>query len=92
MAQIRLGEALVQAGLIDEYQLKSALGQQRRWGGRLGKALIDLGFIDEATLLSFLSEKLKFSAVDLSRSKIAPKTFAAVPKRIAEKYMVVPVL
>lgn len=92
MAQIRLGEALVQAGLIDEYQLKSALGQQRRWGGRLGKALIDLGFIDEATLLSFLSEKLKFSAVDLSRSKIAPKTFAAVPKRIAEKYMVVPIL
>lgn len=92
MAQIKLGEALVQAGLIDEYQLKSALGQQRKWGGRLGKALIDLGFIDETTLLSFLSERLKFSAVDLSRSKIAQKTFAAVPKRVAEKYMVVPVL
>jgi|GEM_PF-1763642 len=88
----RLGEALVQAGLIDQFQLKSALGQQRRWGGRIGKALIDLGFIDESTLIKFLSEQLKFSAIDLSRSKIAPKTYQALPKRIAEKYMAIPVV
>lgn len=89
---VKLGEALVQAGLIDEFQLKSALGQQRKWGGRIGKALIDLGFLDEGTLIKFLSEKLKFSAVDLSRSKIAAKTFQAVPKRVAEKYMSIPVV
>lgn len=48
---IRLGEALLKAGLLDNFQLQSALGRQRQWGGRLGTALIELGFIDEGTLI-----------------------------------------
>ena len=32
----RLGEMLVDAGIIDETQLHAALGHQRQWGGRLG--------------------------------------------------------
>jgi len=90
--KIRLGEALVNAGLIDDFQLQSALGKQREWGGRLGKSLIELGFLDEATLIKFLSEKLAFPAIDLSRSHIAEKTFEALPKNVAEKYMTVPIL
>lgn len=89
---IRLGEALLKAGLLDNFQLQSALGRQRQWGGRLGTALIELGFIDEGTLIKFLSEQLQFPAVDLSRSHISPKVFEALPKRVAEKYMAVPIL
>ena len=39
----RLGEILVSAGIIDEMQLTSALGEQSRWGRRLGVTLIKLG-------------------------------------------------
>lgn len=90
--KLKLGEALVQAGHIDDFQLQSALGQQKKWGGRLGKALIELGFIDEATLIKFLSERLNYPAVDLSRSKISEKAFEALPKHVAEKYMAIPIL
>jgi type IV pilus assembly protein PilB len=80
------------AGLIDEIQLRSALGHQKRWGGKLGKALVDQGFIDEDTMLKFLSVQFKMKAVNLLRSRIAPQTFEMVPEDIARKYEVVPVV
>src|SRR4030042_219776 len=90
--QLKLGDLLVQAGLIDELQLKSALGYQRRWGGKLGKCLVDQGFIEEEAMLRFLSQRFKMRAVDLTRSRIAPQTFAIVPEAVARKYEVVPVV
>jgi hypothetical protein len=88
----KLGDLLVKAGIIDEMQLRSALGHQRRWGGKLGKCLVDLGFISEEAMLKFLSEKFRMKAVDLTRSHIAPQTFKMVPEAVARKYEVVPVV
>ena len=90
--QLKLGDLLVQAGLIDEMQLKSALGYQRRWGGKIGKCLVDQGFIEEEKMLRFLSQHFKMGAVDLTRSRIAPQTFTMVPEQVARKYEVVPVV
>jgi len=87
----KLGELLVEAGIIDELQLQSALGHQKKWGGRLGKVLVDLGFVEESELLKFLSEKFKIQAVDLTRSKIPEQAFSALPEKVARKYGVVPV-
>ena len=53
----RLGEILIDAGVLDENQLRSALSQQRRWGGRLGKTLLELGFVDERTMVLALSRQ-----------------------------------
>lgn len=88
----RLGDLLVQAGLLDELQLKAALGHQKRWGGKIGKCLVDLGFIEEETMLRFLSQRFNMKAVNLARSRIAPQTFATVPEKIAKQYQVVPVV
>lgn len=93
MAQkIKLGEALVKAGLIDELQLKSALGHQTRWGGRLGKCLVELKFLGEDKLIRFLSETYSYPAVDLSRSKLTMKVLKLIPRKVAEKYGVIPVM
>jgi len=88
----RLGDLLVKEGLIDEMQLRSALGHQKRWGGKVGKALVDLGFIEEETMLKFLAERFRMKAVNLARSRIAPQTFQMVPEDVARKYQVVPVV
>ncbi|HUT52447.1 MAG TPA: hypothetical protein VM658_03550 [bacterium] len=88
----KLGELLMQAGLIDEIQLRSALGHQKRWGGKLGKALVDQGFMDEEVMLKFLAERFKMKAVNLIRSRISPQTFEMVPEHVAKKYEVVPVV
>jgi hypothetical protein len=88
----KLGDILVKAGLIDEMQLRSALGHQRRWGGKLGKCLVDMGFLTEEAMLKFLAQASHMKAVDLTRSHIAPQTFKMVPEAVARKYEVVPVV
>ena len=65
MARKRLGEILVQAGVIDEVQLKAALGEQRKWGRPLGQTLVEMRFIDESTLVRLLSTQLNIPAVVL---------------------------
>jgi Type II secretion system (T2SS), protein E, N-terminal domain len=56
----RLGEMLMEAGIIDETQLRSALGHQRQWGVRLGQALVDLKLATEADIVRALSVKFGF--------------------------------
>jgi type IV pilus assembly protein PilB len=61
----RLGELLIEAGVIDEAMLQSALGHQRRWGGRIGQALLDLKLTSEAAIVSALARKLGFEVARL---------------------------
>ena len=70
---MKLGEVLVHAGLIDEFQLQSALGHQRQWGGRLGKILIDNGFIEEGKLVKALARQLRLPTVEPDQKEIHPR-------------------
>jgi hypothetical protein len=87
----RLGEILMERGLIDSDQLNAALGHQRQWGMRLGTALVAKGFVAEGMLTRVLSESLGFPMVDLSRVVIDPKVIALVPRRTCEAHDVIPV-
>ena len=40
MANIKLGDLLVKANVLNESQLKSALAEQQKWGGKLGEILV----------------------------------------------------
>ncbi|MEE8320023.1 MAG: type II secretion system protein GspE, partial [bacterium] len=57
MAAARLGEMLVKASLIDEDQLKKALEEQSKSGGRLGYNLAKLDIMEEADIVAFLSKQ-----------------------------------
>ena len=61
----RIGEMLLEAGIIDETQLKAALGHQRQWGCRLGQALVDLKLATEADIVRALSVKFGFEVAKL---------------------------
>jgi type IV pilus assembly protein PilB len=61
----RLGELLIEAGVIDEAMLQSALGHQRRWGGRIGQAILDLKLTSEAAVVEALARKLGFEVARL---------------------------
>ncbi len=63
----RLGEELLERGLISPKQLSEALEVQRRRGLRLGAALVQCGHLDETHLAKVLSEVLQIRVVDLSR-------------------------
>ncbi len=86
----KLGEVLVEAGLVDEFQLRSALSDQKRWGRPLGITLIKLGFVEEDELVRVLSRQLDVPIVDLHGKRIAPDALGLLPADVAEQYHCVP--
>jgi len=62
----RLGERLIDAGLIDQEKLDQALSQQDRFGGYIGETLVALGHISNDLLTSTLADTVSTSLIDLS--------------------------
>lgn len=91
MAYLRLGDVLISAGLIDQEQLKHALGQQKTSKKRLGQELIDEQVITEQDLIDALRMQLGIEFVDLSTITLEPSLAEVLPRNIAKKYGVVPV-
>jgi hypothetical protein len=91
MAKKKLGELLVEAGIIDELQLSSALGQQRQWGKRLGATLIEMGFVTEKDMAAVLKKQMGIECVSLEDMAPQPEALNAVKLDIAKKYNIFPV-
>lgn len=89
--QIKLGEMLVEAGIIDSFQLNSALSHQRTHGGRLGTSLIKLGYLAEERLLNFLADQLDCPRVDLRDRQIPLAVLKHIPEATARQYNVIPI-
>jgi Type II secretion system (T2SS), protein E, N-terminal domain len=86
----RLGEILVQAGVLAEPQLRAALNEQRRWGGPLGRILVDMNLISEEAMVQALSHQLNLPAVNLDQRHIQPEALATIPAELAEQLGVIP--
>lgn len=87
----RLGEMLIEAGLINELQLISAIGQQRQWGGRVGSLLIRMGFVDEQSVASVLEKQRGEKCISLLDKEIPQEALNAVKYEVAKKYCIVPI-
>lgn len=66
----RLGDLLVEEGIITDQQVEQALSAQRSTGQKLGDTLIELGFLSEQQMLMFLSQQLDLPLIDLSRAAV----------------------
>jgi type IV pilus assembly protein PilB len=87
----KLGELLKDAGLIDNFQLESALSHQRNWGGRLGAVLVEMEFVSEADVAKVIAEKLRIPYANLFAPEISEATLKLIKPELAKKYAVVPV-
>ncbi len=76
----RLGDLLVEEGIVSEEQIQQALTAQRSTGQKLGDALIDLGFITEKQMLNFLSQQLSLPLIDLGRAPVDPDAVQILPE------------
>ena len=90
MARKRIGEILVQAGILDNAGLRAALAEQRRWGGQLGRVLIDMKLVSEEALVRALSHQMNFPTVDLDKLDVADATLELVPGELAEQHSLIP--
>jgi len=88
----RLGELLIEHGLINTDQLKEALKKQAQEGGQIGSVLVDLGFITTNDLLNFLSKQLGIPSVNLFKLDIAPDILKLMPLQKIKTMKVLPIV
>ena len=88
---VRLGELLVNKGLITAKQLDDALQEQKLSGNKLGSSLVKLGYITEKHLVSFLSKHYGVPAIDLAEVEVDPEAIKLIPSDVVYKYQVLPI-
>ncbi|MCL5021972.1 MAG: hypothetical protein M1497_01140 [Nitrospirae bacterium] len=86
----RIGEMLIEAGLINRTQLGVALGEQRQWGDRLCSIIVKMGFADEESIASVLERQLGQKCVSLDDREIPAETLKRVKLDLARKYNIIP--
>ncbi len=88
----RLGELLIEAGLITEKELKKALDDQRFSNLKLGKILVwRLRCISKENLVRLLGKQHGVAGIDVFRQTVDKKAPKLIPKRLAEKHKILPI-
>jgi type IV pilus assembly protein PilB len=89
-ARKRIGELLLDAGLVSPDQLREGLSEQQRAGGRLCYHLIRLGHVKTDDLVGFLRDQFGVAAVNLERYRIPADVLRLIPPEFAREHRVVP--
>ncbi len=90
-ADRRIGQLLLQQGLVTPEELKKAVEEHRHTGARLGFCLISMGVVPEADLARVLADQFGVPMVDLSGRELEPKILNLVPADFASKHLVLPI-
>src|SRR3982751_4877961 len=81
----KLGECLIQAGLITEDDLQSALAEHKRTGERLGAVLVRLNLATERQIAKALAYQLGFPYLNLAENPPHPDAVVLLAKELALK-------
>jgi len=87
----RVGDRLVEQGLISVDQLSVALHEKQKSGKMTGQVLVELGFISEAVLASFLAETTGYQQFDQKKTMLDPEALALMTKKDVLKYQALPI-
>jgi type IV pilus assembly protein PilB len=90
--RLRLGEVLVERGLVTAEQLKQALEVQTQKGHKrlLGEVLIELGFVTEQQVLEILAESYGIPFTTHTARLADPKVLEVLPRDFIETHKVLP--
>ncbi|HLO09497.1 MAG TPA: hypothetical protein VK303_02305, partial [Desulfobacteria bacterium] len=91
MAKKRLGEYLLETGLLSEEALARALGEQRSKRGKLGEVIVGLGLATEQEIAQALSLQLGIPTIDLKNSPVEPQAIELIQEKVSRKHLIIPV-
>jgi type IV pilus assembly protein PilB len=87
----RLGDQLVEAGLLSQEQLESALAEQKNTHMKLGETVMAMGLVSEANFAKFMHETQGYElATDDDLKNADPQAIAAVGDDLVRKHEVIP--
>jgi MSHA biogenesis protein MshE len=84
--KFRLGEVLVQQGLLTLQQLEQALAEQKRTGRKLGRVLGDLNLVTDEAIGLTIAEQLKLPFLDLTRRELDNDLVRRLPESMARRH------
>ena len=89
--KLRLGELLVQQGLLSVDQLRIALTEQKRQNVPIGRLLVQLGFVSEDVIRDVMARRIGQESIDLTQVVIDAEALARVPEEFARRNRVLPI-
>ena len=84
--KIRLGDLLVEAGLISEGQLGLALQEQKHTGKKIGRVLVDMGLVPENKLLTTLSKHLDIPFIEMRQFQLKQDVMQRLDESVARRF------
>jgi general secretion pathway protein E/type IV pilus assembly protein PilB len=87
----RLGDQLIEKGLITQDQIEIAITEQKKTRKPLGQVLTEFGFITESVMRDMLGEALGKQSINLESAVPDPEALAFIPKTLAQRHTVIPV-
>ncbi|MBQ2981138.1 MAG: Flp pilus assembly complex ATPase component TadA [Lachnospiraceae bacterium] len=90
--RVRIGDVLVQAGLITEEQLTLALEEQKKKpkGTRIGQTIVDMGYISELDMTLELQKHIDVGFIDLRKIEIDEAALHVLTEADCRKYNLIP--
>ena len=88
--QKKLGELLVEWGIISPKEVTKALDHAKAKGLRIGEALIDLKLCSESNVYKALAQQHNMEYVELDRKEIPSNAVALIPEDLMRKYLILP--
>mgnify|MGYP001037323459 CR=1 FL=1 len=86
----RLGEMLVEAGLLSEEQIQHAVIEQKRLNLKLGQYLVREGLVSGSQIVDLISRQLRIKKYRPDRYPLEPDLIKLIPLDVAQKYQAVP--
>lgn len=90
--QKKLGEILIEGGLLTQEQLRQALVSKRNTNLKLGEFLVRQGVLRESQLIDLLSDQLKIEKYHPEKYPLNLSLANVIPADIAQKHHVVPLM
>lgn len=87
----RLGELLLDGGIISQDYLEIALIEQKKTREQLGRIFVRLGLVPEAIMRDLLGAALNEESIDLDKVGANPEAINLVPKKLVDRYRFIPV-
>ncbi|HSC94847.1 MAG TPA: GspE/PulE family protein [Burkholderiales bacterium] len=89
--KLRLGELLVQQGLITTDQLSIVLAEQRHNNIPIGRLLVRLGFVTESAIRDIMARTIGQESIDLAQVVADPEALKLVSQDFARRNRVLPI-
>jgi len=88
---LKMRDLLLRAKVVDEFEMRAALAQLERFGGRLPKVLADMGLADEEAMTRVIADALRLPLLSMAAVRRDPEALSRLEVRLCEAHAIFPI-